>query len=268
MHSAAQIHPSRDWLRPLRYLWRMPFLLVHLLLALPATVLLINRWTARRRIGGERLDHRVIRWWQGRLVRIFGFRILRVGQPLPGAVLFVANHVSWLDISVLHSQRAMGFVAKKEISRWPLVGWLASLAGTIYHHRGSNESLHGVMHQMLQRLESGQAVGVFPEGRTTSGERIETFHARIFQPAVLGKVPAQPVALRYGRAGEAQTRIAFRPGESFMANFLRVMGEPTQPLEVHFLPPVQVEDEGRRRLAENCRSRIADAMALPSHVGH
>ena len=111
MDSAVSSTTDRDWLRPLRFALRTPLLLLHLLLALPATVLLINRWTARRRIGGERLDHRVIRWWQGTLVRLFGFRVRRFGEPLPGAVVFVANHVSWLDISVLHGQRAMAFVA-------------------------------------------------------------------------------------------------------------------------------------------------------------
>lgn len=263
MDTALPSTSTRDRLRPLRFLLRSPLLLLHLLVGLPLTVVLINRWSARLRIGGERLDHRMIRWWQGTLVRLFGLRVRRLGTPRRGAVLFVANHVSWLDISVLHGQAMMGFVAKKEISRWPLVGWLASLGGTIYHHRGSNESLNGVMHQMLQRLQDGEAVGVFPEGRTTSGERIETFHGRIFQPAILGNVAAQPVALRYGTGGEAQTRIAFRPDESFLGNFLRVLGEPARPLEVHFLEPVAPVGDGRRRMAEACRARIAAAMELP-----
>ncbi len=50
---------------------------------------------------------------------IFGFRLVQMGAPLPGAVLFVANHVSWVDICILHSQRMMGFVAKREIASWP-----------------------------------------------------------------------------------------------------------------------------------------------------
>lgn len=266
MDTAASTSPHRDLLRPLRYLWRVPLLLVHMLLALPFTVLMMNRFSARLMIRGESLEHRMVRWWSGRLVRIFGFRLTRVGEPKPGAVMFVANHVSWLDIVVMHSQRMMSFVAKKEISRWPVVGWMASLAGTIYHHRGNNESLHGVMHQMLQRLESGQAVGVFPEGRTTSGERIETFHARIFQPAVVGAVAVQPVALRYGRGGGGQRRVAFQPGEGFFFNFFRLLGEPSQPLEVHFLTPQMPQDDGRRRLAEACRASISHAMALPPHA--
>jgi 1-acyl-sn-glycerol-3-phosphate acyltransferase len=251
-----------DALRPLRYLWRVPLLLLHLLVGLPLALILLNPLGARMSLAGERLDHRAIRGWAGILLRIFGFTLRRFGQPLPGAAMFVANHVSWLDILLLHSQRAVGFVAKAEISRWPLVGQMASLAGTIYHHRGNNESLHGVMHQMVDRLRSGQAVGVFPEGRTTDGEAIGVFHARIFQPAVLAEVPVQPVALRYGLGGAAQTQVAFARGERFLGNFLRLLGDPPRLAEVHFLQPVENGAEaGRRRLAEACRERIMAAMA-------
>lgn len=252
--------PLRDPWRPLRYALRVPVLLLHLLVALPLTVLLINPLTTRLRVGGERVDHRVIRAWQGGLLRIFGFRIRQFGRPQAGGVLFVANHVAWLDISLLHSRHVVGFVAKAEISRWPLIGWLASRAGTIYHRRGNNESLHGVMHQMVQRLQSGQAVGVFPEGRTTDGLMVHTFHARIFQPAVAAPATVQPVALRYGEGGSAQAVVAFQPGENFLQNFLRVLGDPPRVAEVHFLEPIAAGEDGRRRLAETARAQIAAAM--------
>lgn len=252
---------SSDWRRPLRYLWRLPLLVLHLGIGLPLTLLMINPISARFELRGERLDHLAVRLWSGGLMRIFGFRLRRYGTPLPGGALFVANHVSWIDIELMHSQRMMGFVAKAEIARWPLVGWLASRGGTIYHHRGSNDSLHGVMHQMVQRLEQGLAVGVFPEGRTTRGDAIGTFHARIFQPAVLAGVPAQPVALKYGARGSAQTIVAFGEKESFFANFVRLLGEPGRVAEVHFLEPVAAAEDGRRRMAETCRERIVAAMA-------
>jgi 1-acyl-sn-glycerol-3-phosphate acyltransferase len=246
----------------LRYLWRLPLLAAHVGVALPLVLLAINPVCARLSWRGERYDHWAIRHWSIGLLRIFGWRVRRYGTPLPGAVLFVANHVSWIDITLLHSQRVVGFVAKAEISRWPLIGWLAGRGGTIYHHRGDNQSLHGVMHQMVQRLNRGLAVGVFPEGRTLGGEAIGVFHARIFQPAVLAGVPAQPVALKYGARGSAQTIVAFARGEKFLGNFLRLLGEPTRWAEVHFLAPVSADEDGRRRMAETCRDRIVAAMGL------
>lgn len=248
--------------RALRYLLRVPMLLWHLLVNLPLTLLLITPLTRRLRIGDESLDHRVIRAWSSGLMRVFGFRVRRIGSPLPGATMFVANHVSWIDIQMLHSQRMMGFVAKREISSWPLIGWLAGRGETIFHHRGSTESLGGVLHEMLSRLRQGRSVGVFPEGGTRGGDGIGPFHARIFLAAVEAGVPVQPVALRYGEHGDAQKVVAFGPAENFLTNFLRLLGEPVRIAEVHFLEPIGPGDtEGRRRIADLARQRIIDAMA-------
>ena len=185
-------------MRWLRYLYRVPLLLIHLFLFLPLTLFCMVPVLAGIRVDGERLEHFAVRTWSAGLMRVFGFRPRRVGRPFPGPALFVANHVSWIDIEALHSQRMMGFVAKHEIRTWPVVGWLAARGETIFHHRGSQESLGGVLHEMLKRLRSGRSVGVFPEGRTRDGHAVGPFHARIFLAAVEAGVPVQPVALRYG----------------------------------------------------------------------
>ncbi|HEV2606444.1 MAG TPA: lysophospholipid acyltransferase family protein [Xanthomonadaceae bacterium] len=252
----------RDWLRPLRYLLRVPLLLLHVVVSLPVALLLIALPTASLRLrSGERVDHRAIRAWSAGLLRIFGFRLRRVGLPLRRATLFVANHVSWIDITLLHSQHAVGFVAKDEISRWPLIGWLASRAGTIYHRRGSDHSLRDVMERMIERMRAGFSVGVFPEGGTGNGRTLRVFHARILQTAVDADVPVQPVALRYGKHGDAQAIVAFAPGEPFVHNFLRLLGGPGRVAEVHFLEPLTAIAGGRRGMAELARARIVEALA-------
>jgi 1-acyl-sn-glycerol-3-phosphate acyltransferase len=256
--------PARDRMRPLRYLWRTPLLLLHALIAFPLALAMFNPLARRCAIRGERLDWWMTRWWSGRIVRIFGFRIRRIGEPLPGAVLFVANHVSWLDIELMHSQRIMSFVAKAEISRWPLVGWLATRAGTIYHRRGSAHSLGAVMTRVVERLRSGMAVGVFPEGGTGPGDRIKTFHARIFQVAADAGVPVQPVALCYGDDNRMERSVPFAPGEHFFGNFLRLLGGASFEATVHFLEPVVLSGDGRRSAAETARTRIAEALDLPA----
>jgi 1-acyl-sn-glycerol-3-phosphate acyltransferase len=256
--------PRRDWLRPLRYVLRTPLLLLHAIIAFPVALAVFNPLALRCHVRGERLDYWMTRWWSGTLVRIFGFRVRRIGAPQPGAVLFVANHVSWLDIELMHSQRIMSFVAKAEIARWPLVGWLATRAGTIYHQRGSAHSLGAVMERVVARLREGMAVGVFPEGGTGPGDRVKTFHARIFQVAADAGVIVQPVALCYGDGGCMDLRVPFAPKESFFANFVRLLGGPSLEASVHFLEPVPLSDDGRRQTAENARTRIAQALGLPA----
>ena len=224
----------------------MPLLLWHMLVDLPLVLLLITPLTAGIEMGGERLDHRLIRAWSAGLMRVFGFRLRRIGTPLPGAAMFVANHVSWVDIVMLHSQRMMGFVAKREIAGWPVVGWMAARGETIFHQRGSTESLGGVLHEMLARLRSGHSVGVFPEGRTRGGREVGPFHARIFLAAVEAGVPVQPVALRYGvarRCADARSRSSRAKASSAIscACWASRRGWPRS----HFLAPIAPGDDRR-----------------------
>ena len=257
------VRRDHSLLRSGRYLVRVPFLLWHVLIDLPVVLLLMMPPFAGLRVGDTRLEYRMVRWWSWVLMRVFGITVRGVGRPLSGATMFVANHVSWVDIVVLHSQRMMGFVAKREIAGWPLIGWMAARAETIFHQRGSTESLGGVVEQMIKRLHNGQSVGAFPEGGTRGGRGLGPFHARIFTAAVEANAPVQPVALRYGEGGCAQTRVAFRPGENFLQNFLRLLGDPPCVADVVFLEPIQPGDaEGRRRIAETARDRIA--AVLPS----
>ena len=114
---------------------------------------------------------------------------------------------------------------------------------------------------MLDRLRNGRDVGVFPEGGTRDGRELGPFHARIFLAAVESGRPVQPVALRYGENGIAQTEVAFQPRESFLANFLRILGDPASVAEVHFLEPIPMtEGFTRREIATQARDRIAAVM--------
>lgn len=247
--------------RPFRYLLRTPLLLLHLVVMLPLLLLTMVPLWAGLPVAGRTLKQFSVEHWSAALMRIFGFRLRRTGTPLKGAVMFVSNHVSWVDIEMVHSQCMVGFVAKQEIRAWPVVGWLAERGETIFHQRGNTESLGGVMEAMLERLKQGRPVAVFPEGRTRDGREVGPFHARIFQPAVEAGVPVQPVALRYGEHGRAQTVVAFGPGESFFGNFLRLLGEPSRTADVSFLEPIYPDQvQGRRQIADTARARIVAAM--------
>lgn len=244
-------------LRAWRYLYRLPLLAWHLLVHLPVLLLLL----AVGEVGGHQIGPAALRWWARWFLRIFGMRVMREGVPLAGGTMFVANHVSWVDIIALHSQHMMGFIAKHEIRSWPLIGWLSTHTETIYLRRGNADSLGGVMDEMAMRLRAGRAVAAFPEGGTRKGDALGPFHARIFTAAVAADAPVQPVALCYGAGCEAQSIVAFAPRENFMANLIRLLGEPARPARVCFLDPILHADQaGRRGIAQLARSRIERAM--------
>lgn len=244
--------------RLLRYAWRLPAVLLHILVAIPCGLLVGSPWGRRERADGSTHAQYITRWWSTTLIRRFGLHIETRGEPLPGAVMLVANHVSWLDIVLINSQRATGFVAKSEIARWPAVGWLAGHAGTIYHKRGNPDSLVTVMEQMVGRLQAGNAVGVFPEGGTGDGSRVRTFHARIFQAALDANAAVQPVALRYGRGEIQDPRVPFARGEGFFPNFFRLLGAPPMTATIQFLTPIPADS--RRAMAAASRAGIAAAL--------
>ncbi|MBC5763168.1 lysophospholipid acyltransferase family protein [Ramlibacter albus] len=136
--------------------------------------------------------------WAARMLQVMGVQLRVEGTPpAAGPVLLVANHISWLDILVMHAARHCRFVAKADIKRWPLIGPLATGGGTLYIERESRRDAMRVVHHMAESLRAGQVVGVFPEGTTTDGTFVLPFHANLLQAAISAGAPVQPMALSF-----------------------------------------------------------------------
>ena len=120
----------------LRLIYRLPWMLLHLLLGLPPTLLSFAPSLRVITVRGLPLNHFMMHWWSAMTCRIFGLQRSVKGQFTPGAQLVVANHISWIDIQVLHSISPMSFVAKDEIKKWPIAGLMASSRAYVFHDRG------------------------------------------------------------------------------------------------------------------------------------
>ncbi len=243
----------------LRILYRLPWLLLHLLVGTPFTVLCQGRAGRAIPCGTRRLDEVVLTWWARTVCRIFGLRRQISGSIQPGPVLVAANHISFLDIQLLHSVASMGFVAKAEIGNWPLLGRMAEAGGTVFHRRGSHDSASDVAAQMQDRLTAGERVAIFPEGGILAGTGVKRFHARLFGAAIETGAPVQPAMLRYIRDGARYDDITFRPGEHFLANFLRLLIQPPCVAELQLLPLIDSRGRQRRELAEAAESAVRTA---------
>lgn len=184
------------------------------------------------------------RFWSRRLMRMCGVRLSIKGEPrLTGAVLWAANHVSWIDIFVVNAVRATAFVAKSEIRGWPVIGWLAAGAGTLFIERSQRHAVHAMGQSIHECFARGDAVGLFPEGTTTEGFELRPFHASLFEPARAAGVDIQPVALRFLHHGQRSCFAAFVGEETLVANLWRVLGATGLAVEVVFLPPVHTLHE-------------------------
>jgi 1-acyl-sn-glycerol-3-phosphate acyltransferase len=143
-------------------------------------------------------------WWLRRVAAILDIRVLVHGQPSAGPCLMAANHVSWLDILVLATAADTRFVAKAEISHWPVLGWLSRAGGTEFIARGDHSSHRLSLQRMTRRLSEGGKLLVFPEGTSHARIAPARFRPRLFQAAIQAKVPVQPVAIYYGSGADLE----------------------------------------------------------------
>ena len=196
-----------------------------------------------------------------------GLRVRVEGQPLRDHVLFVSNHVTWLDILALGGATGGIFVSRDDVESWPLVGWAAGLNDTLYVARHARREVHGQADRLRRALGAGRAVCLFPEGTTEGGHVVLPFRpslfASLFPP--LPEVKVQPVAIDYGDLAE---QIAWVGEEPAGANARRVLSrEGTIPVVLRFLAPVEPQAAGNRKsLASAAQSEIVDALKLSGTI--
>ena len=149
--------------------------------------------------------------WASQLLRIWGIELEVRGQPvLLGPTLMVCNHISWLDILVIHASRHCRFVSKSELRDWPLIGTLATGAGTLYIERENRKDAMRMVKEMASALKDGDVLAVFPEGTTGDGLDLLPFHANLIQSAIDADSPIQPLALQFLNSATNEISMAAR----------------------------------------------------------
>ncbi|HEU5470125.1 MAG TPA: lysophospholipid acyltransferase family protein [Actinophytocola sp.] len=170
-------------------------------------------------------------------------------RPVPGrGALVVHNHISWLDIVAINGVRPMRALAKREVRGWPLIGALATAAGSVYLDRERLRTLPGTMTELAGVLRGGSMVTVTPEGTTWCGQASGRFRTATFQAAIDAGVPVIPVALRFRAAGGRETSApAFIGAESLVESIRRVVRLRGLVLELEVLPELRSERAADRR---------------------
>jgi len=242
----------------LRRLWRLSLLALFMLLGVVLTLALLP--AMRDGIPGERVK-RTRQWWYRRVLWILHVDVEVSGKPLGQPALWVANHISWLDIPLLGSLGPVGFLSKAEIRHWPVIGWLAASTGTLFIDRGGRGASQAAARCIAEHIGHGHSILVFPEGGTSRGETVGRFHARLFAPAIDRGLWVQPVALRYFQAdGGAHRKLPFVDRQPFFSNLWAVLGERRVLAKVAFAEPIDggAYDE-RRPLAGLAHARVLEA---------
>jgi 1-acyl-sn-glycerol-3-phosphate acyltransferase len=205
-----------------------------------------------------------IRWWARGMLATLGIELRVEGIAIDGAALLAVNHISWLDIMVVHAvvPRAR-FVAKADVKSWPLIAQLVGGAGTLYLERERKRDALRVIHVMADALRAGQTVAVFPEGTTSTGHGLLPFHANLLQAAISTATPVQPMALRFSDARQAVSdAVEFVGATTLLQSLWRSACGEAVVARLIALPPRPAAAVGRRALAAQLRADIAGALGV------
>ncbi len=238
--------------------FRLVRVVLHMLAGM-ATCALVFPWID----GPARNGH--IRRWSRQLLAMCNVTVEQAagGAPVLDHAMVVANHVSWLDIFVINALYPCRFVAKAEIRSWPLAGWLAHQAGTVFIARGNRRDLRHIFKGLVHNLQAGERVAFFPEGTTAAQGTLLPFHANLFEAAIDAKAAVQPFALSYvDGQGASHPSVDFVGEMSFVESIIAILnGAPVQ-ARVHALPALASVGAHRRELAEAAHRAVAGALGV------
>jgi len=154
---------------------------------------------------GSRYARSFPHWYHRQVCRLVGIRLTVEGEIAERqGVLIIANHVSWLDITVLSAIAPVSFVAKQEVASWPFVSWLAKLQRSVFVDRNRRNEVGDKANEILERLAEGDHIVLFAEGTSSDGNSVVPFKTALFAAAkpvggapMGAKVSAQTLALTY-----------------------------------------------------------------------
>lgn len=190
-----------------------------------------------RRLGGrlsERARTEVLHRWSSKILPRMGIRVEVEGSPA-GAGLIASNHLSYLDIVVYSAIAPCAFIAKREVRSWPAVGWIATLAATIYVDRSRRSETHSIQPEIQSALAAGLRLFLFPEGTSSDGSRVLPFHSSLFQPAVDLQVPVSAACIEYTIPdGVAATEACYYGTMKLFPHLMHLLGKRSVTARVTF----------------------------------
>jgi 1-acyl-sn-glycerol-3-phosphate acyltransferase len=188
---------------------------------------------------GQPEQEACVQAWALRMLDILGVGLeVRGIAPAHGPLMLVANHISWLDILVIHATRHCRFVSKSDVEGWPLIG--------------------RVVHRMAASLTAGEILAVFPEGTTSDGVSLLPFHGNLVQAAISANAPALPVALDFVDAitGARTLTPCYIGDDTLVGSLWRTLSGPAITARVTFGTAQFSDGRDRRTWARELRGAV------------
>jgi 1-acyl-sn-glycerol-3-phosphate acyltransferase len=225
-------------------------------------------WIKFPRLSRERKLEEIKAWSQHTL-EILGIQVLHETsltqiEQSAAPLMFVANHVSWIDALIIQSIQPSIFVAKAEVKAWPIVGSIAKGCGVVFVDRGSPSSARRMVDEVSSALHHGYCVAVFPEGTSSEGSSVSLFHTNLFEAAINHHIQIQPLAIRYTNpnTGALCLKAAFIGDIGFVQSLHQVMTSTGIQAKVHAGDMLSPQGHSRRTLAHLSHRSVSSQLEL------
>jgi 1-acyl-sn-glycerol-3-phosphate acyltransferase len=213
-------------------------------------------------------------FWQWGTCRIFGIKIIRCGMPVTDRqTLYIANHLSYLDIPALGSQVMGSFVARGDMSRWPLIGYMGKMQQTIYISRDRQDATEG-KNALEEKLQEGANLMIFAEGTSSDGSRVLPFKSSLFSLAIDSPtgnpLTVQPVTISllsvnglHATSGEVRDLYAWHGDMTLPPHIWQFAKMKGATLEIKFHPPREASTySDRKLLCGDCYNDVSGGLKL------
>ena len=197
------------------------------------------------------------------LARIFRIHVRvrgKISEKEP--LLFVSNHMSYVDIIVLGASLPGNFISKAEVKKWPLFGWIAQLTGTVFVSRKKSATANQLT-DINAALDSGKNLILFPEGTTSDGKAVMPFKSSLFKICEARDITVQPVTLSYTHINglplqaNERVKIAWVGDAELMPHLREFLNLGMIKAEVKIHPPLAVKGD-RKLIADEAYKIVAD----------
>ena len=200
--------------------------------------------------------------WSAKILSILGISVEVIGEldtTSPQLYrMLVANHISWLDPLVIQTLQHSIFVAKQEVSKWPVVGLIAKRCEVVFVNRGSPSSTKKMVQSMSQALQQYRCIAGFPEGTSSEGYEVGPFHPNLFEVAIANSCEVIALTLRYKNQANHTMSLepAFVGDIGFIASLHRVICAPPILVQIVVSNPITPVGHNRRSLAQLAHSKV------------
>lgn len=188
----------RQLLRPFRFMAIVFLLFAFLFTMTSVWMVLRGKW--RRVRWSNRILTAYARWG----LAVLSVKVRYLGLENLASVengLFVGNHLSYLDVLVIHARVPACFVTSVEIRETPVLGQVCQMAGCLFVERRNKNNIHNEVSEIAEGLRTGLNVAIFPEATSTNGEQILRFRRPLYVAAIDAKKPVVPMCLNYHTVG-------------------------------------------------------------------